>query len=65
MDENSTQDNSQCSSNPSANVCIFFFVQLGQTKVRNLGIQIFIEQNIGSFDVPVNDLKSWLLVKVC
>ena len=65
MEEIFSQGNSQGSRNPGADVCIFFFIQLGQTEVRNLGVEVFIEQNVGSFDISVNNLKSRLLVKVC
>ena len=55
--------NSLSSSDAGAYVCIIF-IKFGQTEVRYLRIKIFIKQNISSLDVSMNNLQSWLFMKI-
>ena len=48
---------SHCSSNSSANVCVLLFIELGQTKVRDLRVKVFVKQHISRFDVSMNNFQ--------
>ena len=50
--------NSHCSGNFGANVCVLLFIELGQTKVRDLRVKVSAKQHISRFDVSMNNFQS-------
>ena len=56
--------NSLSSSYFSAYVGVILFIKLGQTKIRYLGVEIFIKQDISGLYVPMNNFQSWFLMEI-